>query len=276
MILHIGQHKTGSTSIQQNLESHKDDGTYFYPSIGKKHSGHHEIFTWLTKKKVEVDLMNQLIDEVVSNDLNKVILSSEYFSSNNELSYDKPSMNRLWLRLSEFSALFEKVIIVYYVREQSSSIASRINQAVKSRICLKNKSIKPFIENPTLNYLVFDDAIKYYFPHSEVIARSFNKNCLYKSDVNLDFSKIANIPEFETREVNRSITSMTAFEECIKVNNLNKGVQDKMEMKKEIISKFQGAIDDDLDILGNSKESILKQFESSNQLFLLRYPSLLL
>lgn len=49
LVIHVGQHKTGSTAIQQKLSSIITNKNFHYPLTGRVYSGHHKLYDRLKK-----------------------------------------------------------------------------------------------------------------------------------------------------------------------------------------------------------------------------------
>jgi hypothetical protein len=81
LIVHIGGHKTGSSSIQLTLLSNRKalgDAGVLYPDVGMVQQGHHLVCEWLGAPNHHVDNLARL--ESLSGEQSTVVLSSENFS----------------------------------------------------------------------------------------------------------------------------------------------------------------------------------------------------
>lgn len=96
LIIHVGQHKTGSTSIQReliSLEKNEAENDVLYPCSGRAYAGHHALASILgSSEKKWMPVIENLILEVSSSKKSKIILSSEFFSSFNEIEYRKKAL----------------------------------------------------------------------------------------------------------------------------------------------------------------------------------------
>lgn len=258
IVIHIGQHETGSTSIQQSLYSSRDYYKYCYPSVGLKGSGHHHLFDIFSSKSKEKALIaiENFVEEVRNEKTDTVIISSEYFSSNNEIEFKKESMNRVWANLSLLSSYFKDVVVVYYVRDQVSSVNSRINQAIKSRICLPAINLKKILKNPTLNYYIFDKTLRKFFPSAKVVPRLFGSKNL-ESGLVEDFSMIFGGLNLKEIGSNKSIENLECLAECMKINSMRISVDEKMKKKSLVIDGF----DKKGGVVGKNKVSLLSDDE---------------
>ncbi len=236
LVIHIGQHKTGSTSLQQSLlnSSQHEDANYLYPQVGRIGSGHHllaDILASSDTKKI-MDYVSELYDESQKSDLKTVVISSEYFSAQNELIFNKSRMNKIWSRLYSITELFEESEIVFYEREVVSSVESRILQAIKSRICLSDLSIDLFLKNPTLNYDSFELAIREQFSKSLVTRKNFDS---LKNELIQDFADSFNLSKLVNVRANRASNFKRQVLEMMEINKGKSTVDEKMRMKSKIL-----------------------------------------
>jgi hypothetical protein len=237
LIILLGQHNTESISIQQSLNSMTYDNPYLiYPKTGLAFAGHHKMSDIFSRNKEEelATFFDDFILEVKDSKVNEVVISSEFFSSGNELEFNKQRMNNIWRQLSCVCDLFTESKIVFYVRDQVSSIDSRINQSIKSRLCLRNTNVKFFLSNPSLDYNLFDEALSYFFPKSILTPRIFSKKTLIDEDICSDFSSLLSQVKLDKISVNKSIESKSLMKEFLKINNQNISVNKKMEFKQNI------------------------------------------
>lgn len=139
VIVHIGMHKTGSTSIQNALSGY-DDGTTFYPDLGHLNhsiplytgysSEYRAYHVWARAGKTtdEIDRLRSEARETVRQcvgreDRRRMILSGE----------DIGLIDEMGLRdlLSDLMGEDRRVVVVCYVRDPLSFAASTFQQALK-------------------------------------------------------------------------------------------------------------------------------------------------
>jgi hypothetical protein len=175
LLIHMGMHKTTSTALQQKLHSENDNG-FYYPKVGKRYSGHHDLINLLSTQNEEItnQTKTDFWAECANTEFETIIISSEFLSSTNEISFNKIRMNRIWTNLSSISKAFGKVTLVYYIREQAEAIETRLNQAIKSRICLSRVNINELIKNPVLNYELFQTHLSSVFSHAKIEAHNYS------------------------------------------------------------------------------------------------------
>jgi hypothetical protein len=132
--VHIGLHKTGSTSIQKMLaaeESRLRECGIVYPKTGRNGpEGAHHLLAWELNRKPGFDgstHFNALADELESAKWpDRVILSSENFSAH----IDRP---RLMARLRrKIERLGYRLRIIAYVRPQEAALQSLYTQKLKA------------------------------------------------------------------------------------------------------------------------------------------------
>lgn len=280
IVIHLGQHKTGCTEIQRSLTTVRSKiPEVLYPTVGAAHAGHHSLSDLFSKnemQEIEVFFEN-FISEVSTTNAEVVILSSEYFSSANELIFNKKRMNNIWMNLSIICELFKESQLVLYVREQVSSIESRINQAIESRLCLTNINVNNFLSNPSLDYNLFDEALRYYFPNSEITPRVFSKNTLVDSDICRDFSSLFTFLDLNKININERILSEELMLRFIEINKKKIDVDKKMELKRLAKEEYEEEIKLDTQtsslLTDEQKEEISKFYIQSNREFFYKYKS---
>jgi len=124
IFLHIGTHKTGTTSIQHFLAKNAEELWHeriLMPSAGRHLHGHHHIAWELrndTRLEGRTGFVQQLIKELRATDLEKAVISSEDF----EYLSQYPKILRGFVSLLR-EVGFEPVFIVFF-RERHSYLTS--------------------------------------------------------------------------------------------------------------------------------------------------------
>ncbi|MGB3404808.1 MAG: hypothetical protein WBA77_19140 [Microcoleaceae cyanobacterium] len=194
--LHIGLHKTGSTTIQHFLKDNKNillKLGYLYPESGSVYSGQHNL-SWQLSQDPRYSRQyggwEELYTEIASTSVNNVILSSEDF----EILKPK-QINLLRLKLQPYHT---KIIV--YIRRQDSLIQSVYTQQVKGglkktfeeflreAINLKCKTSKRFQFHLHLR------PWKKQFGLENIIVRPLETHQLYQEDLCLDFLNCIGFP----------------------------------------------------------------------------------
>lgn len=132
--LHIGTHKTGTSTIQHALALQPQrlaEAGFLFPRTGQLEpdSGQHGLAERTTSPGGKA-LIEQLLAEIAATP-HHIILSSEEFSHmlwSNPLGFQH-LVNRL-------SSVVDKVIVVLYLRRQPDYIESNYLERLKSRLCL--------------------------------------------------------------------------------------------------------------------------------------------
>ena len=172
IIIHIGRHKTGTTSIQHFLALNEDlllnrYGIY-YPDIGRDPlmKYHHPLFRDWAENKINLDL--QLINEIIENakrkSASRILLSSEI------LSRDSITETK-WLQLKE--AFNEKITIIVYLRRQDKYLQSMYAEEILHGLIKSKSTIKDTKTN--LDYFQFLAPICRMFTKNRIIVKSFDR-----------------------------------------------------------------------------------------------------
>jgi hypothetical protein len=131
--IHIGMHKTGTTSIQLAIKEHAAElykQGYLYPPIGPENEfkAHHDIARYLMKdtghmpiSEIEEDLFN-----IIGKTNLDVILSSEDFL---RALYYNPA--RFQTFINKINGYFQVIYIIIYLRNQASFLQSNYFERLK-------------------------------------------------------------------------------------------------------------------------------------------------
>lgn len=245
-IVHIGLHKTGSTSIQQSLANF-DNGEIFYAdfdfinhSIPIYTAFHHNYFkyhVWVKKgyKQEEIDelrkrFVSTLINELNRPDHSKIIISGEDIS----LLDDEGA--------GDFIELIQKhvrsVKIICYVRDPQSYAASVFQELVKHGIKVVPQSIYPDYEFRIRKFVEL-------VGKENVIVRVFDPASFPKNSVVADFCDISGIPYAGVTEkrVNESLSShgLKLLYLFNKTNPLNQGDASLQIARQKLLSTLLNA-----------------------------------
>jgi len=164
IFLHIGQHKTGTTSIQNFCSKNRDalqDCGYKYP--GKKLS-HHYVAKWLKEEK-QLKL-NKFFKRLSKHPQNNTVISSESFSKLEDSKWE--------VLKNQIDAAKLDPILIFYLRRQDKAIESIYTQMLKNG---KIKvSIQDFVDGrkfPNLQYADFVKKLSAIFGEDKLIVASF-------------------------------------------------------------------------------------------------------
>lgn len=133
IFLHIGTHKTGTTSIQKflaNAENHLREDGILYPQSGRPNVEHeakygHHVLAWAIRKKKGVNHLDdwkRVIDEIDTAKEQTVVLSSEDFET-----CTKEQIAHIGVLLESF-----EVHIVLFLRNPLDFLVSAYKQNIKS------------------------------------------------------------------------------------------------------------------------------------------------
>lgn len=218
-IVHIGMHKTGTTSIQSFFHENPIGENYTYLNLGQGNHGGYiaslfeqypenvHIHREHTRNKEEIALFNrntskQLIDQIENNNKEYMIISGEGIIN--------ISTNAL-VKFKEFlDQFFDEIIIVAYIRKPGSYISSIYQQAVK-RGNPSNFDIQKYFPNYKKRLSRFDEV----FGVKNVHLWLFNVKQLYKHDIVEDFiskykliSKNPYIQKNENESISKELFSL--------------------------------------------------------------------
>jgi hypothetical protein len=198
LILHIGIHKTGSTSLQHFLFDNRSsltaagfyypvEGAYYWHGQRSQSLLSHSILNKRPAYLAHVDFdMSQCISDikrdVAASPSPQVIISSEHFS-------EASSTKQFASILEVFSDLFKTINIVVYLRRQDLWLESNWSQLVKDGYI--NMTFEEFArkEEPN-NYYELVRSLADVFGKSNVIVRPFEREQFYRNDLIRDFMHV--------------------------------------------------------------------------------------
>ncbi|WP_024605747.1 MULTISPECIES: hypothetical protein [unclassified Pseudoalteromonas] len=210
LILHIGTHKTGTSSIQETLHENNEllgskDWIYFCAGKGGKVcSIEPNCNSWVNfigdKHTFEAGLDTAFYDELSKLDNTKnVIVSSEELS----FIFSSRVINNI---KKELSKIFDLIEIVVYFRRQDDFLISHYQQGFRAfnstAAKFYGRSLSP---TPNFNeyfdkYLDYNHKVKIWsesFGEKNIIVRWFDKNTMHNGDPSSDFFNILglNVPK---------------------------------------------------------------------------------
>ena len=216
-ILHIGLHKTGSSSIQQSLYSNLKEENFSYLDLKEpNHSSRlYSLFFEFPEKyhmnKIKGLNANQiqqlnnetlgLIDLSIQNNQSEfIIISAEDISV-----LSLPALNKLKTLLDKY---FVEIFVVAYVRSPQTYFSSSFQEGVKAG----------WVKfDPTLYYQNYQTKLEKFdtvFGKDYVDVSEFSPNKLFEKDAVLDFCKKFNI-EFNKDQVIRTNESLKKEALCL-------------------------------------------------------------
>lgn len=261
--IHTGQHKTGTTSLQQmlfdnRLKLNEEENISFFTTDTKNRvikNGNTCCWIKINKRNVENDA-SIVSPEVLAQNLaklpNDVIMSAECFS----WIFDKQELLRFKEELSKF---FDEIIIIVYIRRQDKQIVSLYQQRSKKHRPPSNF----FYGNEPTAIPMYNKNLDYYFDYNKriskwgdvfgddnIIIRVFDKKTLYKGDIVSDFCNLLNIKNitssmkknvsngFEKTKVSHLMSSLGMRNDLRKIINQNLDNNGKLMPSKEEAKNF--------------------------------------
>lgn len=201
--IHIGMHKTGSSSIQESLNKLPTTSNFHYIKLDSPNHGGN-IYTLFSSKPqnyhawIKLGLSKDEINEIKEKTKSKLIESFTTIDSNRFFISGEDIINLEYeelLRLKDFfSDYFKKITIIGYVRTPKTYIKSAFQQSVKGK--LNHFNLSKLYPNYKSRFEKFDNV----FDKKNVILRPFNKENLYGNSVVSDIAKILNIEFNESFE----------------------------------------------------------------------------
>ena len=276
IIIHIGRHKTGTTSIQHFLALNQDllldrYGIY-YPEIGRDPlmKYHHPLFRdWAeNKKKLDLQLINEVIENAKRKSASRIILSSEI------LSRDSITETK-WIQLKE--AFNEKITIIVYLRRQDKYLESMYAEEIKHGL-INSKSTINDTQTHNLDYFQFLAPICRTFKKNRIIVKSFDR--VIKLDLYQDFLKNLGITfndEFQLPpgKLNQSLpwrylniviyANDYPFIRRLFINNIS------MRLIISLAKNFPSFFNKPLPLTEEQRQEILSQYEESNKMVARKY-----
>lgn len=171
LFLHIGRHKTGTTTIQQfladNYQALLAEGV-LYPRAGRFRHYHHPLASAILEKNTEaIDRIRIALDEEISNTNPKLmIISSEMLSRPGVTSGD---FERLKSGLPPGPAR-----IVVYLRRQDEALRSHYAELVKIGRLRWPQNISTAEERLVLDYVKALAPVGHAFGYKNLIVRSYD------------------------------------------------------------------------------------------------------
>lgn len=285
VILHIGWHKTGTSSLQTFLSNNKalllEKHGIMYPDTGLISHAHHKlawslqdplVSQWAKKISFNTpaeEIFTLLFTECRNRNAETVLLSSEEFSQT-----EKYSISRLASVLKT-----HQVTIVAYIRRQDKYLESLYNQLIKTSFMRYKLDLDRFIENKIkedgLNYMNYFPKWSAVFPGAEFIIRPYERELLLQNDICHDFlHHVLKCPEqefqFNPAEENESL-GFRSVEFLKRMNRIpisgsqhEKIVSLLKQLEKET-TPHKGLLS------ATTRQKILESFQQSNQQFANQY-----
>lgn len=219
LFLHIGFHKTGSSSIQLSLQNNKEQLLeYSWEFLSDHKSGNssgcisvHDKYTWI-EYKIKPSFY-ELIDQSTQDN---VIISAEHLS----FITDENEIEKLYQYLS---SRFDKIVVISFLRRQDKLAKSFKDQAAKtvtyksnpaSILCGHSPELLPELTPPVIEYFDFNQKLilwSKYFQKENILAFNFDDAIKHKVGICCFFSEIIDLPiKLPEVKTNESVTHDTS------------------------------------------------------------------
>lgn len=278
VIIHVGQYKTGSTSIQKLLWGARNElikhGILYPESFSR--DGAHFLITDLLRKEFRKQLhgieLQSLREEVVGSPAQTVVLSCESLSGATVRRFAPEMMQYIWRRIAE---LFHDcdIRVVAYIRRQDDSIDSRIIQEIKGMSRKSRLEYAPFLyAKSSLNYHYFTHLLEDVFGEGKVDSRLYDRRFLHNGDVRYDFLDYLGVSggviDVPPNEDNVSPSAkLIAFYRF--VNALNLSEEDYEQVVAGVWKGLCGAGEPKAVILGTrERKEVMQYFQRNNEDFI--------
>jgi len=190
--LHIGQQKTGTTTIQKFFEINRKSllkKGYLYP----KSLGFDKQFD-IYKNIDELQNENSELHKSFFKEINKSKCSNIIISEENVFTLKDELLDKVTSFLNKY---FDDITIVCYLRRQYDQAASLYQEVVKGKVHLKYD--KWILKKLKINYYDYSYVLKRWedrLPHSKVITRAFTG--LLGNDIRKDILEAIDYQDIES------------------------------------------------------------------------------
>lgn len=203
--IHIGQHKTGTSSIQKFLTINREklyDLGFLYTNLFELTASHH--IAWMLgfggkeitniEKSATKDIIYKIIEDCNQKRKN-IIISSEHFSSN-------ITIDKLLLLKNLFKDLNIKIIC--YLRRQDLYAESFYNQLIKNG---NSFDFNSYLQNATLDWNIFLNNYEQVFGKENMLVFPYNFYYIHKPDIYEHFLSTLGIYDYQFNNTERVNTS---------------------------------------------------------------------
>lgn len=212
LIIHLGMHKTGSTSIQDALYNNAcrgANGEYVYFNFGSINHNHriYSLFSDnpnlyylnIGMSDEEIHNLNTCTKTLIEKEIEQNINKSFILSGEDLINLSCDELKKL---NGYFSSFFDTIKILVYVRHPVSYMTSLLQQVIKSGVGFERfVSESPLSVDSALNlsmlypgYRSIFERLRSVFGADNVILKEFPKSSTGSSDVVVDFFNWLNIP----------------------------------------------------------------------------------
>ena len=271
VFLHIGLHKTGSTSLQAFLHRNRNtlrDYGYLYPQTGasSRFDCHHNLAwlltNWSNKADPSLGTWKELHQEIDNTSLNKIIISSEEF--------EFVGMVHKGIKCLKSELESYEVKIIIYIRRQDKRLESHYINCIKAGFY--SGDILSFCEKKrnTYDYYKLIEPWKQTFGIDNIIVRPLERTQI--PSIYNDFLKVIGITkhdnflEVEDQNIRPGIKELEIFKNINKLYN-NQQLERKKYLKQinEFLNKHRAGDERSYRLLSYSDSvKILEWYKQSN------------
>lgn len=278
IFFHIGQHRTGTTTLQWFLNTNRDallKQRILYPVAGKVDLNGNDYprhFYLSFRDSSDKKTLQELSDEINHSEANRVIISAEGFCRASVNDSIKRNVFEIFDKLAE-----HKIKVICYLRPQEDFIESFYNWKVKDG--WEHRNFYEFVDvfiREWKNYLYYDKLIEPFqskVGSKNIIIKPYYRKKLYQKCIIHDFCQIAGIKlqgfEFPSSDRNARLP-LASIEVVRRLNSLlKKRPENSLELSvfiNEIIkSKITEKYNSKSSLLTHAKRTSLRQiFLNSN------------
>jgi len=249
--IHIGIHKTGTTSLQNMLLENRayfSELGLYYPAFCFVLGGHHNL-AWELQEDVrweaEYGNIAGLLDEIEQGKQTKYLVSSEDICRSTE-----KQVETLYLYFKKY-----KPKVIVYIRNQFDYIVSSWSSAVKT-----GSSQRSFIEHydfcinnrlDRIDYNVFLNLWAKIFGKENIIVKIFRKNLGF--ELQKEFLNIIDIPlHFSTLNVNNKLNRSLPLQQLNVLRTTNKYIEGfSRDKRRDFVKDLLAAINENYKVNEN-------------------------
>lgn len=271
IFLHIGTHKTGTTSLQSFMDFNRNslhEQGILYPKTGWYHHSQHMLAFQLKNilppgmPDYDENIWNDLRNEIDSFSGSRVLISSEEFST---------------ITSKEVSTLKEElknydVEIIIYLRRQDELFESMFNQQTKDWRSPRKAPISFFLKEPEniYQFLNYENLLAPWienFNLDHVHIRLYDKNCMPELDTVKDFIVFLRLDADKLNFAQNKKLNISVGAKALEAIRLSKNLDideiDRKNLFDIVINLFTKKSQESL-LSSKERKSILDKYDESN------------
>jgi len=270
IFIHVGAHKTGSSSIQKSLDRYK----YFNLRHGVCYISMTSIFNKFTFLQEEdlglIKFTRNYLDSQINQykKINNFVISSE-----NIFGDAKNSYSNLQLMVNSLGKIFRgyDVRIVIYIRRQDLFVESLYTHLVERGY---SKNFNSFLTNLTPDAFEWDKCVNYFekvFGNGNIIVKNFDEEINLPNGLIANFSNLIQVPEMPNVKNNASSNKLiVSIKRCLnsqaKMTNMENFYLARFLRRQKISNNAKVFHFNDED-----RKKFLRKFDRSNLMIKKKY-----